>query len=197
MTPVTEATMSGEKDRPHRSRSPRERQSSLARAPTGTRRSGHTQSMTAEERLLAILEEPLARPETGLDECYHYSLSLVPLLLKLDYNHRQQVMIGILKLLRNVESGTTTQQALAPEHLGGCQGQHFSQSSTTFPTPALNPSAATYQRNPPHPLSPIGPFTRLLASSTEWDESTFFTNMQITFGPVCVCFVFILYFLPL
>lgn len=90
-------------------RSPRER---VPQGPTATetRRSHRPQTSDVEERLLSILQEPLPKPESDLDESYHFALRLVPLLYKLDHNRRQQAKIGILNLLQQIESSTASRQ---------------------------------------------------------------------------------------
>ncbi|TNM93463.1 hypothetical protein fugu_001639 [Takifugu bimaculatus] len=52
-----------------------------------------------EDRRPSTRQEPPSKPESELDECYHFALSLVPLLHRLDHNNRQHAKIGILNLL--------------------------------------------------------------------------------------------------
>ncbi|XP_061747220.1 uncharacterized protein LOC133545538 isoform X5 [Nerophis ophidion] len=83
---VTDGANPGKRDRPHRSSSPNDRGSSSVRTTVGTKRSGaRTHPASVEERLLNILQKPPSRPETSLDESYHFALSLVPLLNDLDH----------------------------------------------------------------------------------------------------------------
>ena len=90
---------------PHQSRSPRER-----RPHSDTRRSHRPQTSNVEERLLSILEVPLPKPQTEVDGCHHFAMSLAPLLLRLDHNKKQQAKVGILNLLQSIESGTQPPQ---------------------------------------------------------------------------------------
>lgn len=100
-------TMAGERDRPRRCRSPRERTSpgspmervSPSRTTSETRRKAATSDV--EER-----RESPPKLESELDECYHFALSLVPLLRRLDHSSRQHAKIGILNLLTNLDSST-------------------------------------------------------------------------------------------
>lgn len=97
----------GERDRPWRCRSPRERASpgspmervSPSRTTSETRRKAATSDV--EER-----RESPPKLESELDECYHFALSLVPLLRRLDHSNRQHAKIGILNLLTNLDSST-------------------------------------------------------------------------------------------
>ncbi|KAJ8004451.1 hypothetical protein DPEC_G00135840 [Dallia pectoralis] len=102
-------TASGIRDRPHRSRSPREKVPH-GRSVTDTRGSHRARRSDVEERLLSILQEPLFKPQTELDESYHFAMSLVPLLNRLDHNRRQQAKIAILNALQNIESSTASSQ---------------------------------------------------------------------------------------
>ncbi|KAJ8016367.1 hypothetical protein DPEC_G00006470 [Dallia pectoralis] len=98
-------TTSGIRDRPHRSRSPRERVPH-GRSVTDTRGSHRAWRSDVEERPLSILQELLPKPETELDESYHFAMSLVPVLNRLGHNRRQQAKIAILNVLQNIESST-------------------------------------------------------------------------------------------
>lgn len=79
-----------------RSRSPRQTRA-------GTRRGSRSPSTDREERLLPVLRERHPIPETALNESYHFALSLVPLLSKLDHNKRQHAKIGMLNLLVDLD----------------------------------------------------------------------------------------------
>lgn len=81
----------GERDRPRT-----ERASPCRTAPETRRRAA---ASDAEER-----EEPPPKLESELDECYHFALSLVPLLRRFNHSNRQHAKIGILNLLSNLES---------------------------------------------------------------------------------------------
>lgn len=166
-TSLSRPTTSGVRDRPHRSRSPRER---VPQGPTVTvtRRSHRPQTSDVEERLLSILQESVSRPESELDESYHFTMSLVPLLHRLDHNRRQQAKIGILNLLQNIESRTASRQEPAA---------HSSVFHTHPPPPTFHTPTATLPRagnfrplTQPAPINPIGPFTHMLASNqdTQW-----------------------------
>ncbi|XP_059210376.1 transcription factor Adf-1-like [Centropristis striata] len=139
--------------RPHRSRSPRERGGR-----TNPRRSHRpAQSSDVEDRLLSILEEPISKPESEIDECYYFSLSLIPQLHRLDQNKRRQAKIGILNLLHNIEnSPSSTQQSPHPSYT---QSQPPITSHTHF-VPLQRSDTFAH----PPPFRPIGPFTQMLAS---------------------------------
>ncbi|KAL7386451.1 hypothetical protein ABVT39_008555 [Epinephelus coioides] len=156
-------TTSGETDRPHRSRSPRERGSR-----TDTRRSHRPQLSDVEDWLMSLLQEPLPKPDSQLDECYHFALSLVLQLHRLDQNRRQQAKIGILNLLHNLESSTASLQM-------PLQSPAPTQTRPAFHTPAtplLGPGTFRPITHPP--VNPIGPFTSMLASEDDpqWERSS-------------------------
>lgn len=165
-TTLSGPTAAGVTDRPHRSRSPRER---VPQGPTATetRRSHKPQMSDVEERLLSILQEPLPKPESDLDESYHFALSLVPLLYKLDHNRRQQAKIGILNLLQQIESSTASRQEPAAHSRA-----FHSHPPSMFHTPtATLPRPGTFRPlNQPPPINPTGKFTQMLASDqeTQW-----------------------------
>ncbi|XP_029354465.1 transcription factor Adf-1-like [Echeneis naucrates] len=93
-------TSSGERDRPHRSRSPRE-----GGARTDPRRTHRPQQTSnVEDQPPSIRDEPNLKPDSDLDECYHFTMSLIPQLHRLDKKRRLQAKIGILNLLHNTES---------------------------------------------------------------------------------------------
>ncbi|XP_028316574.1 transcription factor Adf-1-like [Gouania willdenowi] len=95
--PVSRPTTSSE---PRRPRSPRRRGSR-----TDSRRSQTPQHTSdVEDRNLSVLEEPIPKQDSDLDECYHFVMSLIPQLKRMDRNRRQQAKIGILNLLHNIES---------------------------------------------------------------------------------------------
>lgn len=159
-------TTSGVTDRHHRSRSPRDR---VPQVPTATeaRRSHRPQTSDVEERLLAILQEPLPKPESELDESYHFALSLVPLLHKLDHNRRQQAKIGILNLLQQIESSPALRQEPAAH----------SSAFHSHPPPMFHTPTATLSRpgtfrplTQPPSINPTGTFTQMLSSDqdTQW-----------------------------
>lgn len=91
----SQPTPAGERDRPWR-----ERASPCQSAPEPRRRAAPSD---AEER-----EEPPPKLESELDECYHFALSLVPLLRRFSHSNRQHAKIGILNLLSNLESSPFT-----------------------------------------------------------------------------------------
>ncbi|XP_053710421.1 uncharacterized protein LOC128752808 [Synchiropus splendidus] len=74
---------------PSRSRSPRDR-SRRGRSSSAERRS---QGPGAKPRL----------PESKLAECYHFALSLVPMLKALDYNRREAAKVRIINLLQGID----------------------------------------------------------------------------------------------
>lgn len=66
---------------------------------------------------MSLLQEPVPKPhmpDAELDESYHFALSLVPMLHRLDKDRRQQAKIEILYTLHNLEKGQTVppQQAV-------------------------------------------------------------------------------------
>lgn len=98
-------TTSGERERPSRSRSPSEERA----RPAGKETRRRTQTTDIGERLMSILEEPVPKPhmpDWELDECYHFALSLVPILHRLDYDSRQRANITILNTLHNLGKST-------------------------------------------------------------------------------------------
>lgn len=96
VTAEPQPTTPGERNRSHRSRSPRQTRA-------GTMRGSWSPSTDREERLLPVLRERHPIPETALNESYHFALSLVPLLSKLDHNKRQHAKIGMLNLLVDLD----------------------------------------------------------------------------------------------
>ncbi len=155
---------SGERGRPQRSWSPRG-------ARTDPRRSQRQQTTDVEERLLSILEEPTPKPNSDLDECYHFAMSIIPQLTWMDENKRHQAKIGILNLLHNTESGSTQQSP---------------QQTYIRPQPPPTPHTSFAPQPRPGPFRPfthpppVGPFTQMLASEddVEWVEaSTPYTDL--------------------
>lgn len=100
-------TTSVKRERPSRSRSPRDRPQTskgVSRATQETKKSQST-NLDIPGRLLSLLEEPAPKPqmpEEDLDECYHFALSLVPLLFKLDEEGRQEAKINILRAIHDI-----------------------------------------------------------------------------------------------
>lgn len=88
----------GGRGRPQRCQSPREGASPGRE--TGKRA---TAAPDVDER-----QEPPPKVESELDECYHFALSLVPLLRRFSHSKRQHAKIGILNLLSNLEGGAFT-----------------------------------------------------------------------------------------
>lgn len=92
----SQLTTAGERGGSRRSGSPRERglpdqTTSVTRKRAGAPELG--------DRRPPVRPEPPSKPESDLDECYHFALSLVPLLHRLDHNNRQHAKVGILNLL--------------------------------------------------------------------------------------------------
>ncbi|XP_058510084.1 transcription factor Adf-1-like [Solea solea] len=99
----SEPVSPGERDRP-RSRSPRERRSA---APTETLANpGRSRPQPADS--ITILQAP-PKPESAVDECYYFSLSIAPLLLKMDHSTRQQTKVAIMNTIISMENGTAGQ----------------------------------------------------------------------------------------
>ncbi|KAG8002106.1 hypothetical protein GBF38_012462 [Nibea albiflora] len=143
---------SGERDRPYRSRSPRG-------ARTDPRGSQRQRTTDVEERLLSILQEPTPKPVSDLDECYYFAMSIVPQLHRMDRDKRHQAKVGILKLLYNIESGSTQQSP---------------QQTYLQPQPRPGPF-----RPFSHPTT-VGPFTQMLASEDDaevGEASTHYTDL--------------------
>ncbi|XP_056882326.1 transcription factor Adf-1-like [Takifugu flavidus] len=90
----SQPTTAGERDRSHRS--PRKREFPDQTTSVTRKRAGAPE---LEDRRPSTRQEPPSKPESELDECYHFALSLVPLLHRLDHNNRQHAKIGILNLL--------------------------------------------------------------------------------------------------
>lgn len=102
-----------ERERP-RPRSPREQGSAPWRSQAAAKRSRLQQS-DAEERLLDLLQDP-PRPQSALDECYHFALSIVPLLLRMDPVTRQQAKIDTLITLKSYVVDTAPPPGPASPH---------------------------------------------------------------------------------
>lgn len=107
-------------ERPSRSCSPMERMSTVVveRASNEKRRSQRPQTTDIGDRLMSLLQEPIPKPhmpDAELDESYHFALSLVPMLHRLDKDRRQQAKIQILNTLHRVEKGQTL-QTFPPQH---------------------------------------------------------------------------------
>lgn len=92
----SQPTTAEERSRSHSSRNPRERQFPDQMTSVTRKRAGAPE---LEGRHPSIRQEPPSKPVSDLDECYHFALSLVPLLHRLDHNNRQHAKIGILNLL--------------------------------------------------------------------------------------------------
>ncbi|KAE8289529.1 hypothetical protein D5F01_LYC11231 [Larimichthys crocea] len=78
---------SGERDGPYRSRSPRGARTQ--------RRSQKQQATDVEERLLSIVQEPTPKPDSDLDECYYFAMSIIPHLYHLDKHKRRQAKLEL------------------------------------------------------------------------------------------------------
>lgn len=109
---------STDRERPSRSRSPRERTRStgVQKSTRDTRRA--TRQRDTGDRLLPLLEELVPKPympDTELDESYHFALSIVPMLKRLDKNKRHQAKLDILNTLYCLEY--SQQQRPAPTQL--------------------------------------------------------------------------------
>lgn len=158
----SQPTTGVETDRPHRSRSPRERVSRLQR-PSETRKTAGASDV--EERLLSVHEAPSPPPQTVLDECHHFALSLVPLLNMMDFEKRQETKIHILQYISN--QLCSTRQATGP------QLHHPPHPPSTFPTATISPLSQSYRPiTHPTPKNPLGHFSHLMASNVnpEWEE---------------------------
>lgn len=67
---------------------------------------------------MSLLQEPIPKPhmpDAELDEAYHFALSLVPMLHRLDKDRRQQAKIEILTTLHNLEKAQH-HQTVPPQH---------------------------------------------------------------------------------
>ena len=118
VTVQTQPTTSGERDKPQRSRSPRQTQAD-------TRRGIQQLSMDNEENLISALQEPHLDTETALDELYYLTLSLVPLLSKLDQAASQILFfffcfLFFFKFLVNLDSSTCTPAVTHTTCLSAC-----------------------------------------------------------------------------
>ncbi|CAK6980924.1 histone-lysine N-methyltransferase 2B-like [Scomber scombrus] len=139
------------KGRPSRSRSPRDRISTPAvpaQAPRETRRAQRHDTDIG-ERLMSLLEQPLPKPhmpDGELDEAYHFALSLVPMVNRLNRDRRQQAKVEILSVLHNLERGQA-QQATVRQELASW---HQPPNHPPLPPPTLGQSSHT-QFQPPRP----------------------------------------------
>ncbi|KAK7904681.1 hypothetical protein WMY93_017288 [Mugilogobius chulae] len=101
-----------------RSRSPRDR----VTAGRGVTRTSTTTTTTATrgratrpsdvgDRLINILQEPQRPyvPEDEKDESYHFALSIVPMLHRIDNKKRQEAKINIINMLQHMASSTQMQ----------------------------------------------------------------------------------------
>ncbi|XP_055065449.1 uncharacterized protein [Misgurnus anguillicaudatus] len=158
-------TTSGVTDRPHRSRSPRER---VPVAVAESRRSHRPQTSDVEERLLSMLQDPLPKPDSELAESYHFAMSLVPLLHRLDRNKRRQAKIGILNLLHNVEDSTERQEPAGPSSVFHPPPTFHHPSTFHTPTATLAGPGIFRPSAQPPPTHPIGPYTGMLSEDTQW-----------------------------
>ncbi|XP_056431336.1 transcription factor Adf-1-like [Gadus chalcogrammus] len=93
-----------------RSRSPRDRNISrpavAAQAPRETRRGQRPLDTGIGDRLMSLLEQPVPKPhipDDELDEAYHFAMSIVPMLHRLNKDSRQQAKIEILTVLHRLE----------------------------------------------------------------------------------------------
>lgn len=71
---------------------------------TQAKRSQKRQHSTIVDNLMALLEEPVPKqsfPESDLDECYYFAMSLVPLLNRMDRITREETKFDILKCFEN------------------------------------------------------------------------------------------------
>ncbi|XP_075328922.1 uncharacterized protein LOC142387995 isoform X3 [Odontesthes bonariensis] len=98
-----------------RSRSPRDRASRPAAAAPAPRQTRRVQREDTDlgERLMSLLGQPVPKPHVPdgeLDEAYHFALSLVPMLHRLNADQRQRAKIEILTVLHNLERGQAQQQ---------------------------------------------------------------------------------------
>ena len=60
-------------------------------------------------------------PDDELDDSYHFALSLVPMLHRLDMDRRKQAKIGILNILYDLEKSRAQlhQTTVPPQHTAG------------------------------------------------------------------------------
>ena len=57
---------------------------------------------------MSLLEQPVPKPhvpDDELDEAYHFAMSIVPMLHRLNKDSRQQAKMEILTVLHRLESG--------------------------------------------------------------------------------------------
>lgn len=166
-----------DKEIPTRSSSPRQQTtSSTPQTSRDKRRHGDT---GISERLISLLEEPVPKPhmpDGELDECYHFALSLVPMLHRLDKNKRQQAKFELLNTLHNLEQSQQLPLS-APLAPFGWQSYHPPPTHTAQPLPTF--SVPSHQARPSHSQSrahppqsrPVGPFMEMLIGE-QWEEGT-------------------------
>ena len=149
-----------------RSRSPRDRNISrpavAAQAPRETRRGQRPIDTGIGDRLMSLLEQPVPKPhipDDELDEAYHFAMSIVPMLHRLNKDSRQQAKMEILTVLHRLESGQPP--PLPPPALG--QTSHPPQSQPPPPPPTQLPSPI----QPIHPPTQTGSFTQM---SPDWED---------------------------
>ncbi|KAK5906838.1 hypothetical protein CesoFtcFv8_004747 [Champsocephalus esox] len=157
-------TTSGERQRPSRSRSPRDPISAAAAQRSTRDQRRRPQSTDLGEQLLSLLQEPPAKahmPDSELEESYHFTLSLVPILQRLDKDRRHQAKLSILNTLHNLEN---TQHLHWQPIVHPPMSQHSIHTSRPV---AFRPSVP---QPPQGPSTPIGPLTQML-SSPGWQDS--------------------------
>ncbi|XP_041830743.1 transcription factor Adf-1-like isoform X2 [Melanotaenia boesemani] len=115
---VSAPTTSGRTERPSRSRSPRHRPQTSRGTSRVKQETARSQSANPDiaGRLMSLLEEPVPKPQMpdeDLDECYHFALSIVPMLYKLDEDGRQEAKINILRTIHNIRK--RSQQTTVPQ----------------------------------------------------------------------------------
>ncbi|RVE74225.1 hypothetical protein OJAV_G00019910 [Oryzias javanicus] len=72
----------------------------LPQQETQRKKSQKRQLSTIADNLMALLEEPIPKqslPESDLDECYYFAMSLVPMLNRMDRITREETKFDILK----------------------------------------------------------------------------------------------------
>nr|XP_033937203.1 uncharacterized protein LOC117445565 [Pseudochaenichthys georgianus] len=162
-------TTSAERQRPSRSRSPRDPISTPAAAQRSTRDTRRRpQSTDLGEQLISLLQEPPTAPhmpDSELEESYYFALSLVPMLQRLDKDRKHQAKVCILNTFHNLERDTQHQQHWQPiDHPPATQHSiHTSRPVAFRPSVPQPPRAQSTPTRPSDMLSS--------SSSSAWQGS--------------------------
>ncbi|KAE8281667.1 hypothetical protein D5F01_LYC20663 [Larimichthys crocea] len=166
-----------------RSRSPRDRPSRAAVAAQAREsRRGRRTDTDIGERLMSLLEQPVPKPpmpDGELDEAYHFALSTVPMLLRLNMDTRQQAKLEIMTLLINHERRQTSQRHLHPPALA--QTSHPPQvQQPQGPMPHPTPGHSSHF-HPIHPAPPPQSESFRAMLHPDWEDPNCYSQSLLRF----------------